>query len=372
MLRTAEKGLLQADGLRSLRGSRNAARLWSRHRLTRRRVPAIPVEAAVSLAATSEVLLVCSWSPWEFTPMSYAQESAFAHEMLARGRSFAIADQPELLFGKSVVWFLPNEFVMPRLWDYSRQAREFAAGLERQGNRLFCSAEEVGFWENKAHMHQRLDEVGAPTPRTRILTHETWESIPFDLEPVLIKAEHSSSSGGITHFPTAEAARAHVARYEFRPTEALIMQEVVPGTTRDMRVTIVGDRVIPSASYWRKKSSEALAREEWTTTATTYNSVVDHGDVPESVEPFVADYMQKLGVRTAGIDLMWPNDDLSQDPVILEFSPYYQPNPPKPPRYADLTYKEFKTNWAAKEGYLECQYHVFRRIAAQMLDQGLV
>lgn len=370
-LRKAEGSFLAGDRMRSLRMSRSMARLLTRSWIAHRRIPPLPRAATVPLDAASDVLLLCSWSPWEFTPQAYAQESAFAHEMAARGRPFAVTDKPAEISGKSVVWFLPNQFVSPRLWDYSKQVREFAVGIEQQGNRLFCSSAETAFWENKVHMHRRLDEVDAPTPETRILTADSWKSIEFDIEPVLIKLEHSAGSEGIYHFDTAGEARSFVADYAFRPTESLIMQELVKGATRDLRVTLVGERLIESATYWRTKSAEALSKSEWTTTATTFNSLVDHSGIPDSVLPFVVRYMSKLGIRTAGIDLMWIDDDLSRDPLILEFSPYYQPNPPKPARYHDVSYKQFKTNWAAKGGYLESQYHVFREIAGQMIDQEL-
>lgn len=372
LLRLAERGLLTAENRRSLGAIRNAARLCSRDWLANRRVPPLPRDAVVPLDAASVVLLQCSWSGWEFTPQAYAQECAFGHELAARGRTFAVTDRPELIFGKSVVWFLPNDFVSPRLWDYSRQVRDFAAGLERQGNRVFCSAEETAFWENKAHMHQRLADVGAPSPATRIITSENWQSVAFDIAPVLIKKEHSAGSAGIYHFSTSREAHEFVQRYPFRPTESLIMQELVAGATRDLRVTMVGDQPIESATYWRTKSPEALAKSEWTTTATTYNSLVDHRNIPDSAVPFVAHYMRELGIRTAGVDVMWVDDDVTREPLILEFSPYYQPNPPKPARYDSVSYKEFKTNWAATDGYLAQQYHVFREIAGQILDQDLL
>lgn len=350
--------------------------VWAGHDLslaykTKRRVPRPPREAIVALDAAPDVVLVLSQSPWYFSPPMYAQESAFAHELAARGRAFAVTERADRIVDKSVAWFPPDFFVSPRLWDYSRQAREFAAGLERQGNQAFCSSDEMALWENKARMHERLDEVGAPTPKTRILAADTWESVPFDIEPVLIKKEHSSGSAGIRHFATARAAREYAASYRFQPTESLIMQELVRGATRDLRVTMVGERVIESASYWRVKSDEALASGEWTSTATTYNSRVEHGDIPPSVVPFVAGHLRQLGVRTAGVDLMWPDDDLTQPPLILELSPQYQPNPPKPARYAELSYKQFKADWAAEDGYLARQYQVFREIAAEILDQDL-
>jgi hypothetical protein len=56
---------------------------------------------------------------------------------------------------------------------------------------------------------------------------------------------------------------------------------------------------------------------------------------------------------------------------VLEVSPFYQPNPPKPARYPDLTYTEYEHRPYADEGYLLEQYRVFRAIARQVLDQNL-
>lgn len=81
--------------------------------------------------------------------------------------------------------------------------------------------------------------------------------------------------------------------------------------------------------------------------------------------------MQKFGLRTAGIDLMWPDDDTSGEPVVLEISPIFQPNPPKPARYERWGYSAYKSKPYMREGYLSQQYLVFRDIAARILDQGL-
>ena len=355
----------------NLRPIRRAVGLRYRKWSLDRQIPDIPKQAIAALGETSDVLLLCSRSTRQFEPQTLLAESAFAAEMAARSRPFAVADDPSGLFEKSVMWFLPVNLVSPRLWNYSVQVYEFAAGLERQGNQLFCSSDEVEFWENKAHMHRRFDEVGIPTPRTLILTRENWPTTDFDIEPVLIKREHSAGSAGITHFATASEARRFVASYSFRPTESLIMQEVVRGATRDLRLTMVGDQVIESATYWRTKHPDALSRTEWTTTATTYDSLVSHGGIPDSLAPMVAEYLRKLGLRMAGIDVMWPDDDVSAEPLVLELSPYFQPNPPKPARYAGWTYKQYKSKPYIDEGYFLRQHDVFRTIAGQILDQAL-
>jgi hypothetical protein len=342
-------------------------RKWS---LERRLAP-FPADAIVPVDRADDVLLLCSRTVRRFDAKTHLQELAFAHELAAAGRSFAVSDEPRSIFGKSVVWFVPDDLVSPRLWDHSRQVREFALALEQQGNSLFCSSAEASFWENKAFMHRRLEELAVPTPRTKIIGADDRQSVEFDIEPVLIKEEHSAGSAGIHHFRSAAAAREFVQSYSFRPTESLIMQAVVEGATRDLRLTMVGDRMIESATFWRTKSVEALASSEWTTTATVHGSSVAHRDIPPAVVPAVADHLRRLGLRTAGVDVIWENDDTSGDPLVLEVSPFYQPNPPKPSRYADLTYTEYKHRPYADEGYLLEQYRVFRAIARQVLVQNL-
>ncbi len=309
-------------------------------------------------------------------PQAYISELAFAHELAACNCAFTVTDSVHDVFDKAIVWFIPNDgrdFVYPRLWDYSEQVRAFAEGMERQGNRPFCSAHETQFWENKSHMHRCLEAVGAPTPTTIALTSENWQTVDFDLAPVLIKEEHSSASQGIHHFVTSAEAREFVRNYQFRPGETLMMQAIVGGSTKDLRLTMVGDRMIEEATYWRIKSSEALASSHWTTTATSYGSIVEHAGIPELIVPRAADLLAKLRIRTAGIDLIWESDDVEREPLYLELSPYYQPNPPKPARYANWSYKQYKQKRRnIKQGYLLQQYWVFRKIAAEVLSQDLL
>ena len=133
---------------------------------------------------------------------------------------------------------------------------------------------------------------------------------------------------------------------------------------------MVGDSMIRSASFWRIKSADAVMNRQWTTTATTHGSAVEHGNIPDYVVRQAAEYLRQLAVRTAGIDLIWADDDLSRTPLVLELSPYYQPNPPKPARYQDWSYKRYKQRPFIKEGYFHQQYVVFREIAGEVLDQG--
>jgi glutathione synthase/RimK-type ligase-like ATP-grasp enzyme len=143
----------------------------------------------------------------------------------------------------------------------------------------------------------------------------------FDIEPVLLKEEHSAGSAGIQYFATASEAREFVRTHQVRPSESLIMQEIVSGVTRDLRPTMVGDQMIRSATFWRKKSPEALSSGRWTTAASKHGSSIEHENIPEQVVPIIAGYLPRLGLRTAGIDLMWVDDDVSRAPLVLEVSP---------------------------------------------------
>ena len=127
-----------------------------------------------------------------------------------------------------------------------------------------------------------------------------------------------------------------MASYPFKPSESLIMQEVVPGATKDLRLTMVGNRMIRRATFWRVKTRQASSDERWTTTASKYGSLIQHEAIPDAIVPVIARYLEALNMRVAGIDLMWVDDDVSRDPLVLEVSPYFQPNPEKPPRYAQL------------------------------------
>jgi hypothetical protein len=340
--------------------------------LADRRVGSLPRDTVVPLERARDVLLLTSRrGTSRFRAETYSQEVAFAAEMAARGRPFAVTDDPSGLFGKRVMWFHPPRMVTPPLWDHARQVREFAAGLELQGNTLFCSAAETAYWENKAFMHRRLDEVGAATPRTLVVGEADRTEPAIGFEPLLVKEEHSAGSSGIHFFATADEARAFVAGYAFKPTESLIVQEVVPGATRDLRLTLVGDRVIRSATYWRAKSADALAASEWTTTATTYGSTVDHAEPPAGAVEACTRILRDLGVRTAGIDLMWAGDDVTGEPLMLELSPFYQPNPPMPASADGRSYKAFKSARYARDGYFRHQHLAFREIASAILDQDL-
>jgi hypothetical protein len=338
--------------------------------LATRLLGALPRQTAVPLEDADDVILLCARLGGRFHAETYSQQLAFALELAARGRQFAVTEDPAAIFGKSVAWALPSRFVHPRLWNHARQVQQFAAGLELQGNRTFLSSHEAAFWENKAYMHRRLDEIGAATPETRVVTADTRAAAKIDFEPILVKEEHAAGSSGIHFFPTTEEAQRFLERYAYRPEESLIVQAVVRGANRDLRLTMVGDEPVLSATYWRIKQPGAATGAEWTTTATSFGATVVHAEPPPRAVELCARVLGRLGVRTAGFDLMWEGDDATGEPLILELSPLYQPNPPQPSGER-RPYKAFKRRRYRVDGYFQRQHLTYRAIAAAILDKGL-
>ena len=362
-LSTMRRNARQRPGLRAVA---SAAERLAASRL----LDPLPEGSVVPLPDANDVILLrARQGTGEFHAETWSQQVALAHELAARGRTFAVTADPAAIFEKSVAWALPPGFIEPRLWNYAKQVQEFAAGLEAQGNRMFLSAAEVTFWENKAYMHRRLAEVGAATPPTVIVDAATHDDAAFEFEPLVVKQEHSAGSAGIHFLPTAEEARTYLSSYRFRAGESLIVQAVVPGATRDLRLTMVGDTPIRTATYWRVKSAETLAATQWRTTATTYGSTVIHEEPPPRAVEVCAGVLRELGVRTAGFDLMWENDDLDGPPLVLELSPFYQPNPPQPAG-AVVAYNTFKSRRYRADGYYKRQHLAYREIASIILDKG--
>jgi hypothetical protein len=307
-----------------------------------------------------------------FHHQNYSQEHAMAKAMAKRKIPYSRTRIADEIVNKKVYWIVRQDLFSPQVWNYSLQTHQFAQALEDQGNRLCASSSELLFWENKGYMHRKFEESGISTPPTVILTESNSRSVDLPSPPLLIKEEHSSASAGIHFFSSVDEARKFVAKHSWKRGESLIAQSIIPGATKDLRVTMVGETLIKGATYWRVKSPEALSSKKWTPTATSFNSTVIHDMIPDGVGEFVADLLRKTGLRMGGADLMWPNDDVTQTPMVLEVSPHFQPNPPKPERYKDLPYKVFKKMWRGPENYYVAQHKVFEEISEILLDKQLL
>lgn len=89
---------------------------------------------------------------------------------------------------------------------------------------------------------------------------------------------------------------------------------------KDLRVILVGNEIVHF--YWRINLGK-----EWKPTSTNFGSKVDFDNFPEKWRKHMIDTFKSLNITTGAFDVTWYNDDLETEPLYLEVSPGYQPNP---------------------------------------------
>lgn len=221
-----------------------------------------------------------------------------------------------------------------RRHDYSAGLLEGLRQIEARDNELFPSSAEAEWWENKVFMHRRFDELGVRTPRT-VVDRPSADLDLAGLEfPLLVKEPHSQGSAGLHKVDDAAQLDALRQRFRAQGEPELLLQELLD-MSRDLRVTLVGDRIVHH--YFRINTGD-----EWQPTSTRRGSLVDFEHFPEQWRTRIVEVFRRLGLRTGAFDICWEGDDLDTEPVFLEVSPAYTPNPPPTAAFADRPYYEFK------------------------------
>ena len=248
------------------------------------------------------------------------------------------------------------------------RAQDYAAGLlvalrriEAKGNTLCPSADEAEWWENKVFMHRRFDELGINCPRTRV--DVLTESLDFNSlhYPLLAKEPHSQGSAGLHKIDSAEALRRLRADLRSQGETELLLQDLVD-MGRDLRATMVGDRVVHH--YFRINTGT-----EWQPTSTRRGSLVDFETFPEKWRTRIGDVFALTGMRTGAFDICWSGDDLDGEPIFLEVSPSYTPNPPPPPAFADQPYYAFKKQLRGPDSFGRAFVRVVFEIQEMVLEE---
>jgi glutathione synthase/RimK-type ligase-like ATP-grasp enzyme len=266
---------------------------------------------------------------------NYAWEQAYETALAKRGIPFETLKECSKTQGKIIFWAPSCHFNLYGFLNHSRPVYCFARQAEDQGNILFPSASDMLYWENKGYMHRRFAELGVPAPDTLLLP--STSDIPYSQlhYPLLFKAEHSSSSDGVIFCGNEGALRRVLENREFSKDETIILQRIV-NTTRDMRVTYVGDEIL--LAFWRIKRAGGA----WTSTASKFGSTIDFGNFPEKWRGYIMNECRKFGLRMGGVDVLWENDDLSRPPLFLEVSPIFSPNPMVDLTGKSYTYAQYK------------------------------
>lgn len=227
--------------------------------------------------------------------------------------------------------------------------------LENQNNELYLNAHEMEYWENKSHMHRQFDALGISQPKTFILHTDTlheFEGLPYTY---ILKEIHSQGSKGIHKIENKEQLLA-AQDYLLKMGKHEVLAQRIVKMTRDLRVTIVGDEII--LAYWRINHDK-----EWRPTSTSRGSSVDFGNFPEKWRSYFIGITQRMGLRTAAYDICWENDDVETTPVILEVSPFFQPNPVLPDHLAQVPYKKYKTMLFTRQPYYKTKVDAYCHVA---------
>ena len=87
----------------------------------------------------------------------------------------------------------------------------------------------------------------------------------------------------------------------------------------------------------------------------------------EVLEPFVSAFAEATGVSTGGMDVVWPQDNLNEVPMVLEVSPIFDANPPTPDGWAG-PYSAFKDD----PQYALRRSEQYAHIAEQIVRAALV
>jgi glutathione synthase/RimK-type ligase-like ATP-grasp enzyme len=221
---------------------------------------------------------------------------------------------------KKIFYTISHHYNVYKFDDSTTVLVYIAQQLELQGNTVFPKSKETIFWENKAHMHEAFDHAKVNIPRTKI--YKSYEALlnSYLSYPFLVKAEHSCASEGVYKINSFKELHHLMQEEHFAAkNKNIIVQELI-NMRKDLRVILSKDEIL--LHYWRINPDK-----EWKPTSTSYGSQVDFDYFPEQWRQHILNTFKSLNLTTGAFDITWQNDDLSTEPIYLEVSPYYQPNP---------------------------------------------
>jgi glutathione synthase/RimK-type ligase-like ATP-grasp enzyme len=223
-------------------------------------------------------------------------------------------------YNKKIFFSLSNSYNIYGFDNYTSILHHITNQLELQGNHIYPKSSETIFWENKAYMHKAFDAAKVNEPKT-VIYDNFDDFLASEMNfPFLIKAEHSCSSEGLYEISSWADIADLVSDEKFvRENKNIIVQELI-NMRKDLRVILVDNDIV--FHYWRIN-----LQEQWKPTSTSYGSKVDFDSFPEQWRWHIIKTFKSLNLTTGAFDITWENDDLNTEPIYLEVSPFYQPNP---------------------------------------------
>jgi hypothetical protein len=259
--------------------------------------------------------------------------------------------------GARILYNPSHQFMNPfSLLDYPTFLAGMAQALEHQNNRLLPGSTELAFWENKGFMQDRFAALDIAHPATHRLRTEDLPGFAGLSHPFLVKELHSAGGKGLHKIETRDQ-QARVARRLLERGQYEVLAQRIVAMTRDLRVTVIGDEIV--LAYWRINPDGS-----WRPTGTSGGSRVVFGDFPERWRGYFVETARALGLGSAAFDVAWEADDVATQPMILEVSSFFQPNPPLPERAQGGAYRDYKKRIFGRDPFFKTRVDVFCRIAA--------
>lgn len=299
---------------------------------------------AIKLHNKKSDLIVWMWPNYPHQPFEYFGRSIIVSE-LANLYAVVNAGMPyRLIIGRkigkvknsNIIYQVSHEFMnIFKFIHYPPFLLGTVKALESQNNNLFLSSAELEYWENKDFMHEKFKELDISHPKSFVENTKNlavFNSLPY---PFIIKEVNSQGSKGLHKIENSETLLSIAKDLAIKGEQHVIVQQIV-NMTKDLRVTIIGEEVV--LAYWRINPPNT----EWRPTSTTHGSTVDFGNFPEHWKSYFIEITKRMKLTAAAYDVCWEHDDVQTQPMILEVSPSFQPNPNLPEYLSHVPFKDYK------------------------------
>ena len=224
----------------------------------------------------------------------------------ACGTELSVRTNAELCTVVDTPSFAPEAYDFVLFWD---KDVELATQLTQRGLPVFNSAESIRLCDNKALTYLALKDKGFPMPRT-ILAPMTFSAVGYPSTafvdeaaqalgfPLVLKECYGSFGQQVYLFDDLEKLREKVLALAGTP---LLFQQLVGNSRgRDIRVNVVGERVV--ASILRKSTNG-----DFRSNLTLGGSMEPYAAGEEEARLAVR-AVRELGLTFAGVDVLFGPD----------------------------------------------------------------
>lgn len=213
--------------------------------------------------------------------------------------------------------------------------------LEEKGEILFPTSNHMSYYENKVNLFSLFKKCNVKIPDT---WHVTNLEDALNLEntlvfPIILKKPFYHSSIGIQQCYSKIEYRKIIKDFFTTNKECIIQKKL--NFTKEARLSYVGYNLFHG--YYRiKKNCNQVSG------CTRFGSVCSFDIDLKEKSKIIKSFVDKTGYDIGGLDIVWENDDETQEPYVLEVSPIFSLNPPTPPNW-NKSYNEFKNHHLFKD-----------------------